>query len=184
MKAAKKPEEYYYLWFDAEYTTQDLECADILEIAVGATDINLRPFLTKDVFGLKITVNPTKDDPEHKLWDKLCVSDFVRKHQKELLDRSKKSEVGYKTAADKLNEYLNNIPVDDNFTPTFLFSGNSVHSDWYLAKKHLPQFAGNKRLGYRLFDVTAFKTEWQQYHNWPKAVDKEDRESIRRVLNH
>ncbi len=39
-----------------------------------------------------------------------------------------------------------------------LMAGNSIHTDWILARKFLPTFTG--RLHYRLLDVSALKIQW------------------------
>ena len=37
-----------YVWFDAEFTSIDLESAKVLQIAAIATDINLNPVSVED----------------------------------------------------------------------------------------------------------------------------------------
>jgi oligoribonuclease (3'-5' exoribonuclease) len=39
-----------------------------------------------------------------------------------------------------------------------VLAGNSIHADWWLARRFLPRFLS--RLHYRHLDVTAFKLEW------------------------
>jgi oligoribonuclease (3'-5' exoribonuclease) len=43
-----------------------------------------------------------------------------------------------------------------------VLAGNSVHTDWWLARRFLPLFSS--RLHYRHLDVTALKLEWQRLH--------------------
>jgi oligoribonuclease (3'-5' exoribonuclease) len=42
-----------------------------------------------------------------------------------------------------------------------ILAGNSVHSDWFLARKFLPRFSA--LLHYRHLDVTALKLQWQDW---------------------
>jgi oligoribonuclease len=52
-----------------------------------------------------------------------------------------------------------------------VLAGNSVHNDWFLMRRFLPQFAG--RLHYRLLDVSTLKIQWQDWIG-QAAFDKEN----------
>jgi oligoribonuclease (3'-5' exoribonuclease) len=58
-------------------------------------------------------------------------------------------------------------------------AGNSLHADWWLARRFLPRFSG--RLHYRHLDVTALKLQW--LHLYPGTeFEKENREIIKRYF--
>ena len=42
-----------------------------------------------------------------------------------------------------------------------VLAGNSIHCDWYLARRFLPHFI--RRLHYRHLDVTALKLQWRDW---------------------
>ena len=52
-----------------------------------------------------------------------------------------------------------------------VLAGNSVHNDWCLARRMLPDFVS--RCHYRLMDCSVFKQEWVGYHGGA-AFDKDD----------
>jgi oligoribonuclease (3'-5' exoribonuclease) len=69
-------------------------------------------------------------------------------------------------------------------------AGNSIHTDWMLARKFLPVFTG--RLHYRLLDVSALKIQWLDLTDGaefkkddPKTVKKYFPEAdLRRLRRH
>jgi oligoribonuclease (3'-5' exoribonuclease) len=51
-----------------------------------------------------------------------------------------------------------------------VLAGNSVHADFLLARKFLPEFVA--RLNYRLLDVSSQKMEWKNYFQGEKFRKK------------
>jgi oligoribonuclease (3'-5' exoribonuclease) len=159
---------YLYCWFDTEYTTLELERAQLLEVALIVTDDELRPLkghskgIPKSVLhedGLSVCLTPPPQE---------AISDHVKQNYQPLLERCRREgrspeEVdgylgGYMDAfAECANERVQDRPV---------LAGNSIYADYFLARKFLRGFLS--RLNYRLFDVTTLKLEWLFHYRGKK----------------
>jgi oligoribonuclease len=158
----------YYVWFDAEYSTVDIEEAVLLQVAAVITDSSLKRVSPweKDV---RLIIRP----PEGAR-----LSPWVEEHLPGLVTACRSEEaVGVGDADDRLAAYVDEVVgtqrEKDDDRP--LLAGNSIHFDWWLARRFLPRFVS--RLHYRHVDVSALKAEWKRLH--PKdSFNKEDPKTI------
>jgi len=162
----------FRVWFDTEYSDLDLARAYLLQAAMVVTDGDLR------------RVGPPEDD--------VCVtirpprgarlSPWVRKNLAPLAARCRSAEAVPVAEADRrlaaaLTAALGPIPADVSRRP--VLAGNSVHADWWLARKFLPRF--HALLHYRQMDVTALKLEWLRSDS-SFDFEKESGEVVRRYF--
>jgi oligoribonuclease len=158
-----------YVWFDTEYSDLNLEGAHLLQVAAIITDADLRRLHTPEQ-DLKLYVRL----PEHA-----PVSPWVEENLKDVL-RICRSELALPLA--EVEQGLLNLMDtcvtlpggEDKRRP--ILAGNSVHADWWLARRFLPKFLS--RLHYRHLDVTALKLQWQDWHEG-EAFDKDNLEVMR-----
>jgi oligoribonuclease (3'-5' exoribonuclease) len=161
---------FLYCWFDTEYTTLELERARLLEVALIVTNVDLVPvrpvdnpvpkeLLRLDGFSAVLTAPPETEISEH-----------VLTNYRPLLERCAREGRAETEIDEYLMRYLDAVvPAareDASVTERPVLAGNSIYSDYFLAKRYLPKFAS--RLHYRHFDVTSLKLEWQQYHRQAK----------------
>jgi oligoribonuclease len=140
-----------YVWFDTEFTSLELDEAQLLQVAVMLTD--------KD---LKRITPPEEDLIFHvRLSENVPLSPWVEKNLPELVKKCRSHmAVSLEEVDAKLTAFVDRWCG----TPTKtiqkrpLMAGNSVHTDWILARKFLPTFTS--RLHYRLLDVSALKIQW------------------------
>lgn len=140
-----------YVWFDTEFTSLDLDEAQLLQVAVMLTDKNLK------------RITPPEEDLNFyiRLSDSAPLSPWVEKNLPELVGKCRSSAAVSPEEADgKLTAFIDQWCG----TPTKtvqkrpVMAGNSIHTDWMLARKFLPVFVS--RLHYRLLDVSALKIQW------------------------
>lgn len=166
-----------YLWFDSEFSTDDLDRASLLQVALVATDEALVPktsspparLLADEVrsLGLATWVRPPND---------VVVSEFVMREQADVLAAARRRGREPHEVDAILCAWCDATfgrPVGLRDRPTL--AGNSVHIDWALLRRHLPNLA--TRLHYRVLDVTALKIEWQRMGG--AKFDKESIDAIR-----
>jgi oligoribonuclease (3'-5' exoribonuclease) len=167
-----------YLWFDSEFSHDDLDRASLLQVALVATDEGLkvktaaRPEGLLDdearPLGLATFVRPPSD---------VVVSAFVLREQADVLASARRrgrepSEVDAMLCAWTDAIFGRDLALKDR--P--ILAGNSIHIDWALMRRSLPGLAS--RLHYRVLDVTALKMEWQRAGG--SKFDKESIDAIRR----
>lgn len=138
-----------------EYSTLELESAWPLQVAALITDTSLRRVL------------PRKDDIRLviQLPDKAVISPWVAQNLSELIEACRSLDAITVEEADKrLASYVDAAagPPPEDETRRPVLAGNSIHGDWWLVHRFLPQFS--RRLHYRHLDVTAFKLEWKRLH--------------------
>jgi oligoribonuclease len=160
-----------YVWFDTEYSGLELESAHLLQVAVIVTDADLRRILPRDQ-DLKLYV---------RLPEGARVSPWILENMPDML-RICRSELAVDVAEvdARLADLVRRINIpggEDKRRP--VLAGNSIHSDWFLARKYLPRFLS--LLHYRHLDVTALKLQWQDWRQGP-AFDKDDPEMMRTYL--
>lgn len=158
-----------YVWFDTEYSDLNLEQARLLQVAAIVTDADLQ------------RLHPPEQDL--KLYVRLPaeakVSPWVEDNLKDVL-RICRSELALDPAEVEkqliglIDRWVTLPAGEDKRRP--ILAGNSVHADWWLARRYLPKFLA--RLHYRQLDVTALKLQWQDWHGGP-AFDKDNPDIMR-----
>ena len=140
-----------YVWFDTEFTSLELDEAQLLQVAVMLTDKDLK------------RITPPEADLNFyiRLSDTVPLSPWVEKNLPELVKKCRSREaVSLEEVDEKLTDYVDcwcGSPTK-TIQKRPLMAGNSVHTDWILARKFLPTFLS--RLHYRLLDVSALKIQW------------------------
>jgi oligoribonuclease len=162
----------YYVWFDTEYSTLDLETALLLQVAALITDTSLHRVLPPEQ-DVRLTIKVPADE---------ILSPWVEQHLPDLLKTCRSSEAVNRDVADeRLASYVDAVtgfPAGREDQRPVL-AGNSIHSDWWLIRRFLPCFLS--RLHYRHLDVTAFKLEWRHIHP-DEEFEKGNPEVIRRYF--
>lgn len=143
-----------YVWFDAEFTSLDLDNARLLQVAVIVTDNELKR-LHPESADLNLCI---------KLEDEQGISPWVAENLPGLVEKCRSDEAVVLEEADRrISELLDSCCgtpcVEMDQRP--VLAGNSVHNDWYLMRRFLPQFGS--RLHYRLLDVSSIKIQWQDW---------------------
>ena len=162
----------YLVWFDTEYTDLALERARLLQVAMVITDGTLRRVAPPEA-DVRLAV---------RLSHRTRVSPWVAEHLGPLLARCRSREAVSAAAADRrLAEALESAlgPIPDAVTKRPVLAGNSVHADWWLVRRFLPEF--HRRLHYRQMDVTALKLEWLR-RDPSFDFEKESGEIVRRYF--
>ncbi|MBN2164274.1 MAG: hypothetical protein JXR25_08065 [Pontiellaceae bacterium] len=161
-----------YVWFDAEFTSLDLDNARLLQVAVILTDTELRRIAPPERdLNLCIRLEPGE-----------AVSPWVEEHLSGLVATCRSGAAVSIAEADRqiaalLDQYC--ATPCESMADRPVLAGNSVHNDWYLMRRFLPEFA--QRLHYRLLDVSSLKIQWQDWARG-EAFDKEDAELLNRYF--
>lgn len=152
-----------YVWFDAEFTSLELDQARLLQVAVILTDPQLQ------------RIAPATEDLNLciRLEDGEAVSPWVAENLPELVKRCRTNEAVSLEEADRqiaalIDRYCG---MDNELADRPVLAGNSVHNDWFLMRKFLPTFGS--RLHYRLLDVSTLKIQWLDWIGG-EPFDKED----------
>jgi len=158
-----------YLWFDAEFTSVDLDNAEFLQVAVMATNEKLERLASPEE-DINFAVRVSKDAP---------ISDWVQKNIPEIVAASRTEDAVPIAEVDKaldayITKFVGNPTYDITARP--LIAGNSVHNDWFIARRLLPRFI--KRCHYRLLDVTAIKGQWLDHYGGSE-FNKDDLDLVR-----
>lgn len=164
--------DQFYVWFDTEYSTLELETALLLQVAALVTDTSLKRVLSPEQ-DVRLTIRVPAGG---------TLSPWVEQHLPDLVRASRSSEAVDIEVADKgLAAYVDaavGFPAErENQRP--VLAGNTIHADWWLIRRFLPRFLS--RLNYRHLDVTAFKLEWNHLHP-EKEFEKENPEIIGRYF--
>lgn len=151
MSESKLKKTSAYVWFDAEFTSLDLDTARLLQVAVILTDPALRR-LHPEEEGLNLCIRLKEGEP---------LSPWVEEHLPDLVERCRSDEAVTVKEADRriaalLDRYCGTPAESMEGRP--VLAGNSVHNDWYLMRRFLPQVMS--RLHYRLLDVSTLKIQW------------------------
>lgn len=161
-----------YLWFDTEFTSLSLDRASLLQVALVVTDHELRRVAPPERdFNCVVSIDREQGlDP------------WVEENLKALVARCRSEEaVPVKDVDARLDAYLENVlgssPPDVKMRP--ILAGNSIHGDWYLARKYLPSLIA--RAHYRVLDVSSWKVVWKNaIGDFP--FDKENEECTRKYF--
>ncbi len=158
-----------YLWLDAEFSSLELETAEILQISMMATDANLRRLAppAKDV---NLFIH-RDDDRGISPWVKENIPHIVKACLSERAVQMSDAEV-------RLCRYVDEIcgPIETQTDHRPILAGNSVHNDWMLVRKFFPGLL--HRTHYRLLDVSTLKLQWMQLKGL-EPPSKEDPAFIR-----
>lgn len=143
-----------YVWFDAEFTSLDLDHAHLLQVAAIVTDTDLNRIAPIDA-DLNLCI---------RLEEGQQVSPWVEEHLSNLVGKCRSDDAVSLEEADRqlaalLDRYCGTPCEEMGLRP--VLAGNSVHNDWHLLRRLLPQFGS--RLHYRLLDVSSIKLQWQDW---------------------
>ncbi len=162
----------YLVWFDTEYTSLDLQNAQLLQVAALITDQHLRRVLPWEA-DIRLAIH---------LPGRSSLSTWVQDNLPDLVTLCcSAGAVELKEADLRLASYIDaavGMPTESGDKRPVL-AGNSIHADWWLAVKYLPRFV--ERLHYRHFDVTTLKLEWQMQKP-AEGFAKENSDNIRRYF--
>ena len=140
------------LWIDLEMTGLDPDKDRILEVAAIATDMELKPVATYEAV-VNVNDELMKERMVGEFWEKNSAS----------RDALIAQNAGGKPIAEVEQELL--AFVNQNFSskhPVYL-AGNSIHQDRKFIEREMPEL--NKRLHYRMLDVSAWKIYFENALN-------------------
>ena len=138
------------LWVDLEMTGLDPAKDRICEVAAIATDMELN-----EIARFEAIVKVDK-----KLMDERMVGDFWEKNSKSRDALKAQNEKGQPIEIVE-RELLSFI--DQNFDKEIYLAGNSIHQDRKFIEREMPEL--NKRLHYRMLDVSAWKIYFENALN-------------------
>lgn len=138
------------LWVDLEMTGLNPEKDRILEIGAIATDMGLNE-IAKYSAVVKVDEKIIKSQMVGKFWDK-------NKATREALIKQNEAGRPIAEVEKELIEFLNK-----NFGKTIYLAGNSIHQDRKFIEREMSGF--NKKLHYRMLDVTAWKIYFENALN-------------------
>ena len=163
-----------YLWFDAEFTSLELESAELLQVALMATNADLERLAPAET-DLNLFI---------KIEDREGISPWVLENIPQIVDGCLSDmALDLEEVDNRLAQYVDEF-VGGPFETVYdrpVLAGNSIHNDWFLARKHLPAFYS--RLHYRILDVSTIKLQWQDCTQGP-AFDKESHANIQKYFPH
>lgn len=138
------------LWVDLEMTGLDPAKDKICEVAAIATDMELN-----EIARFEAIVKVDK-----KLMDERMVGEFWEKNSKSRDALKNQNEKGQpiKTVERELLVFL-----DQNFDKEIYLAGNSIHQDRKFIEREMSEL--NKRLHYRMLDVSAWKIYFENALN-------------------
>lgn len=157
-----------YAWFDAEFTSLELDQARLLQVALIITDADLNRLHPPEA-DLRLYI---------KLEEGEEVSPWVSENLSGLVEKCRSDEAVSVEEADRhiaalLDQYCGTPCNEMDGRP--VLAGNSVHNDWFLMRRFLPLFGS--RLHYRLLDVSTIKIQWQDWIG-QEPFDKESVEQL------
>lgn len=158
------------VWFDTEYTDLDLDRARLLQVAAIVTDGRLRRVLPPER-DVRWAIRLAPDAP---------LSPWVRQNLADLVGACGGP---YAVDADEADLRLAALIAEVAGPPAPkpqdrpVLAGNSIHADWWIARRFLPRFLAS--LHYRHLDVSSFKLEWLRRHP-DVALDKENPREVAR----
>ncbi len=157
-----------YIWFDAEFTSLELDQARLLQVAVIITDTELNRIAPPEA-DLNLCIRLEEGEE---------VSPWVAENLPGLVEKCRSAEAVSIEEADRqiaalLDQYCGTPCKEMSDRP--VLAGNSVHNDWFLMRRFLPLFGS--RLHYRLLDVSTIKIQWQDWVG-QEPFDKESVEQL------
>jgi len=157
-----------YVWFDAEFTSLELDQARLLQVAVILTDTELNRIAPPEA-DLNLCIRLEAGEQ---------VSPWVAENLSGLVTQCRSGKAVTLGEADLqiaalLDQYCATPAAEMGDRP--VLAGNSVHNDWFLMRKFLPEFG--RRLHYRLLDVSTLKIQWMDWVG-QEPFDKESVEQL------
>ncbi len=143
-----------YVWFDAEFTSLELDQARLLQVAVIVTDNELKRIHPPEA-DLNLCIR-IKEGEQVSPWVAENLSGLVAQCHS---DEAVAIEEADRRIAALLDQYCKTLGKEMADRP--VLAGNSIHNDWFLMRKFLPEFT--QRLHYRLLDVSTIKIQWQDW---------------------
>lgn len=148
MSSSRTP---YLVWFDTEYTTLDLDQALLVQVAMIVTDAQGQRIAAPD----QDLVTPVRLPPEAP------VSEFLARECPALVAQARSDAAPTVSQVDallatRLDALIG--PPARKVGDRPVLAGNTIHADWWLAQRFLPQFLA--RLHYRHLDVSTLKLLW------------------------
>lgn len=140
-----------YLWFDTEFTTLELEEAQLLQVALIATNARLERVMPAEAdLNLCVSIDPGRD-----------VSPWVAENLPGLVARCRSDDAVSIGEVDLrvsrwLEDHFGALRKDISDRP--VLAGNSICCDWFLARRYLPRLS--EFTNYRMLDVSAWKVHW------------------------
>ena len=175
-----------YCWFDTEFTGLDLEQASLLQVALVVTGLDLKPLKPASVEGLPAGILRENGLSMYLKppvgWEP---SEFIRENMPAVVQRCEASSYSVQDADRALALYLDQLlgPCPEDIKARPVMAGNSIHTDWFLARRDLPEF--HSRLHYRLMDVSSLKAEWRAHSGEDsESFAKEEPEVVRAAYPH
>lgn len=158
------------VWFDTEYTDLDLDRARLLQVAAIVTDGDLRRVLPPER-DIRWAIRLDPDAP---------LSPWVRQNLADIVETCGGPDAVEAGEADRrlaglVAEVAGPPAPKPGDRP--VLAGNSIHADWWIARRFLPRFLAS--LHYRHLDVSSFKLEWLRRHP-DVALDKENPREVAR----
>ncbi len=152
-----------YLWLDTEFTSLELDQAELLQVAIVATDAQLNRVSSSDQdLNIHIRIN-----------DDVCLSPWVSENLLDLVALCR-SDVAVpladaRTAVERwLN--LNFGEQRDDISMRPIIAGNSLFCDLSLIRRFMPELADF--VNYRILDVSSWKVHLKNTETVP-PFDKE-----------
>lgn len=143
-----------YLWYDLEFTSLDMERAELLQVALVITDANLKRLAPPERdLNLYVGVSPQQS-----------LSPWVEENLGFVLAKCRGPEaVPVARVEAQLCATIDAVlgPPSPDIRARPVIAGNSVHADYYLSRRLLPRLLD--RCHYRLLDVSVLKLQW---HDW------------------
>lgn len=161
----------FLVWFDTEYTTLELESAHLIQVAMVITDMAGRRIAAAE----HDLVTPVR------LPEDAFVSKFV---EGELASQLKQARSGTAPTIEDVDQMLVQRleeltgPCPEKVKERPILAGNTIHADWWMAKKFLPHFL--ERLHYRNLDVSVLKILWLESKRGPEF----DKDNISLLQDH
>lgn len=138
------------LWIDLEMTGLDPDQDKICEVAAIATDMQMNEIARYEAV-VKVDENLMKSRMVGDFWDKNSKS-------RDALIAQNQNGKPVAEAERELLEFLN-----QNFGKEIYLAGNSIHQDRKFIEREMPEL--NKRLHYRMLDVSAWKIYFENALN-------------------
>ena len=157
-----------YLWYDTEFSSLEIEAAELLQVALVITDADLNRILPPER-DLNLYVRIASD---------LKLSLWVEQNLSFVLDQCRSSKSVLPVDIEpRLCDYIDSAlgPASHDIRKRPIIAGNSVHADYYLSKRLLPGL--QHRCHYRLLDVSVLKLQWQDWLDG-EEFDKDDQSLI------